>query len=410
MFIRFDTHAHIAYAAQMFFVIILLQMVSYLYEYVSEMVKHRYFNHEPSNVNVDYETNAENPFDDNVSTCTRSVRCSGSDRETPTQREFYALNSLLLNNGRFTEEMLPNYCQIRNQEIGLVREGYKLKAKLQKMRDRYKELCLELESKRASVRMPRVEQEVLTLAEYNVKKYFADESPSTLNEVDRETYVDYLVLHALHELHNINNVVMGELLDDDVITTLMEACQKKYPETLFVNPCLTQCVQFCRSEEVASFLEPINAKRYDNVFFVINDTSNGDEGSHWSLLLVSRECEAFCHYDSLRGVNYRVALELYKKLRGYFQVWRILEARCEQQTNSTDCGVYVLDNMLRIVLALNNKLENNGEAVSVLHVADLPSSFTKTRIYMMNTYISCVVEKVRRLLGIESTEGEVEEV
>ncbi|XP_065224917.1 uncharacterized protein LOC135848816 [Planococcus citri] len=297
------------------------------------------------------------------------------------------------------------YPSVKNQEI-LARErlqqiDQQMERKLEEMRDQYKQVCLEVEAKKAAMRIQEVKRDTIKDQVISLDQQFV-RLPEPLNRAEKEAYVDYLIINILHDLHDINNVAMGELLDDDVITTVMEACQEKHPDILFVNPCITQCIQFSQDNEVVSFLEPIEAKKYDNIFFVINDTSNGSRGTHWSLLLLSKDMEAFCHYDSLKGMNYKIALELSKKLSEYFEVYQIFDVDCEQQTNNTDCGIYVLDNMSRIILILKNEFKIEDEIITPLKISKLPPSFTKTRIYMMNTYINSILQKIKRTFRVEN--------
>ncbi|XKL66869.1 hypothetical protein PGB90_010289 [Kerria lacca] len=322
--------------------------------------------------------------------------------------EYSTISECKMNN--FTNDVLEKYNRnmysncIKKQEIiaieRLAETDRELEIELNEMRTKYKQLCMKLEAKKATKRLEEVnrymtKQPIIDLGQWIIHL------PRPLNQSEKEKYVNYLLNSILHDLHDINNVVMGELLDDDVITTVMENCQEKHPSILFVNPCITQCIQFSKNEEVALFLDPLKAKLYDNIFFIINDTSNGGRGIHWSLLLLNKEVKAFCHYDSLKSMNYKIALELSKKLSSYFEIWQIIEVDCEQQTNNTDCGIYVLDNMLRIILVLKNDVNVDNESITFLKISKLPPSFTKTRIYMMNTYISSILQKVRRSLQLE---------
>lgn len=283
----------------------------------------------------------------------------------------------------------------------LLETNQELETKLTEMSREYKHACLQVEEKKAELRLQQVRNDSVKEPVINLDRYVI-RLPQPLNRSQKESYIDYLLANVLHDVYDIHNIAMGELLDDDVITTVMEASQEKYPDILFVNPCITQCIQFSQNEDIPSFLDPINAKNYDNIFFVINDTSGSSQGTHWSLLLLSREAKAFCHYDSLKGMNAVIAFDLSRKLSDYFKIWQILNVDCEQQMNNTDCGIFALDNMLRIILVLKNDLSIDGERITALKISKLPPSFTKTRIYMMNTYIGCVVQKVKRTLRIEN--------
>lgn len=282
----------------------------------------------------------------------------------------------------------------------LLNANQELETRLSEISQEYKELCLSLEEKKAEIRLEQIRNDLRKEPIINLDRWII-RLPEPLNRSEKEIYFNRMLTNVLRDFYDIQNIAMGELLDDDVITTIMEVSQEKYPDMLFVNPCITQCIQFSQNKDIPSFLDPINAKNYDNIFFVMNDTSSGNQGTHWSLLLLSRDIKAFCHYDSLKGVNAITAFELSKKLSDYFNVWKILDVDCEQQMNNTDCGIFVLDNMLRIILVLKNEVNVDNEIITPLTISKLPPSFTKTRIYMMNTYISCILRKVKRTLRLE---------
>lgn len=422
--------------------LILMQSINCLLEYVSEMVKNYYLTPFRSKIfqslmtsgNISSTHNINNPrvYDTMTSQSDLRtapaplIRCdvdvsktepidekdalNGEPYENEFEKQLYRANSYSIDEGCNMQKLFENYQRnvlpgVKNQETlardRLVQIDQQMELKLEELRDQYKQVCLEAESKKANMRLQEVKLDTMKDSIITLDQHFI-RLPEPLNKPEKEAYVDYLIINILHDLQDINNVAMGELLDDDVITTVMEASQEKHPDILFVNPCITQCIQFSQDNEIASFLQPIEAKKYDNIFFVINDTSNGSRGTHWSLLLLSKEMEAFCHYDSLKGMNYKIALELSRKLSEYFDVWQIFDVDCEQQTNNTDCGIYVLDNMSRIILVLKNDLKVENEVITPLKISKLPPSFTKTRIYMMITYIDSILQKIKRNLRIEN--------
>lgn len=99
--------------------------------------------------------------------------------------------------------------------------------------------------------------------------------------------------------------------------------------------------------ELDVFLRPLAADSRDFIFFALNNNEETDYagGSHWSLLVFSRPDRAFLHFDSSRGSNQDQASDLARKLMHYFRVGgsaRVAEPMCLQQTNSYDCGIFVL--------------------------------------------------------------------
>jgi len=184
----------------------------------------------------------------------------------------------------------------------------------------------------------------------------------------------------------------SRILDDDVITTVMNTLQASYPHMLFVNPCITQCVLFAKVKHVPLFLDPLAAAKHANVFFVLNGGHRSGAkaqgarphhaGSHhWSLLMYDKASRRLYHYDSMRNANYKVAYELSQKVCEYLNAWAVTDVRCEQQTNATDCGYYVVDNMLKLIYLLRN-----AKHTPPSQIARLPSLLAKTKNYVANLY------------------------
>lgn len=180
----------------------------------------------------------------------------------------------------------------------------------------------------------------------------------------------------------------SRILDDDVITTVMNSLQASHTDMLFVNPCITQCVLFAKVKHVPLFLDPLAASRYSNVFFVLNDghrsktaTRNHTASHHWSLLMYDKASRRLYHYDSMRNANYKVAYELSQKVCEYLNAWAVTDVRCEQQTNATDCGYFVIDYMLKLIFLLRN-----AKHTPPSQIARLPSLIAKTKNYVATLY------------------------
>lgn len=95
--------------------------------------------------------------------------------------------------------------------------------------------------------------------------------------------------------------------------------------------------------------------RTTHIFLPINDARDAakpEQGSHWSLLLVSVIDGVAFHYDSLSPSNYQYAQHATK------QIMRLLGKELRfmnlndspQQENSSDCGVYVCIQMRHLLL------------------------------------------------------------
>ncbi|XP_046405687.1 sentrin-specific protease 8-like [Ischnura elegans] len=128
------------------------------------------------------------------------------------------------------------------------------------------------------------------------------------------------------------------------------------PGYLFVSPEVTQCIKMMPESEIHTFLDPLNAKEKDLIFFPLNDCMDilNPGGSHWSLLVYSKNDKTLCHYDSLLGRNSYQANELSKKIIGYLGIANevmaskkcaALEIETLQQRNYFDCGIHVICNV-----------------------------------------------------------------
>lgn len=129
---------------------------------------------------------------------------------------------------------------------------------------------------------------------------------------------------------------------------LSDTVYKDYAgKVLFVGPEVTQCLKGAAASELSIFLDPLNAKEKEILFFALNDNRVYERsgGTHWSLLFYNRCENTIFHYDSMSGTNYRQAAQLSGKLTQYFSPTGkadFEEAECSQQNNGHDCGIFVL--------------------------------------------------------------------
>ncbi|NXN18766.1 SENP8 protease, partial [Indicator maculatus] len=119
-------------------------------------------------------------------------------------------------------------------------------------------------------------------------------------------------------------------------------------ELCFVSPEVAQFIKCAESrEEVGAFLQPLDLRSRNLVFFPINDNSNQlAGGTHWSLLVYYRDKECFGHYDS-RGTYNAVHAKQVVEMVEFFVSSRagktiLVEEMTPTQRNSYDCGMYVI--------------------------------------------------------------------
>jgi hypothetical protein len=207
-------------------------------------------------------------------------------------------------------------------------------------------------------------------------------SPLLCRPPDDDLICDYHWTCEAADLECAPSAFKSRLLDDEVITAVTEELQAKNPDCLFVNPCLTQCILFAKVKHVPLFLDPLRAKTYSSVFFVLNDSRQAAGTSHWSLLAYNRSAGRLFHFDSLHNANYKVAYELAQKLCEYLNVWALTDVYCEQQTNSVDCGYYVIDNVIKLLWMMKHVTHT-----PLSQINRLPSMIEKTKNFVVNVFM-----------------------
>lgn len=159
-------------------------------------------------------------------------------------------------------------------------------------------------------------------------------------------------------------------LTDSIIGFYFEYLEREvYPKKdfLFVSPEVTQCIKSSHHHEIPVFLDPLFARQYLVIFFPLNNNENvySSGGSHWSLLVYFRKDGIFYHFDSSNDVNDLQAMKLATKLQQYFDKNTpviVKEGNTLQQSNSYDCGIYLLCNVDNIAehVMTHRTLDNIG--------------------------------------------------
>uniref|UniRef100_A0A8C4QP59 SUMO peptidase family member, NEDD8 specific n=1 Tax=Eptatretus burgeri TaxID=7764 RepID=A0A8C4QP59_EPTBU len=147
-------------------------------------------------------------------------------------------------------------------------------------------------------------------------------------------------------------------LNDSVIGFAFEYLQKEEFSTCvdsaaFISPEVTQFIKCSYTEDLGSFLEPLELPRKKAIFLAVNDHDElqTSGGSHWSLLLYNRAENTFHHFDSLGKNNLSQARRLAHQLERFLGLGSktpalIHEESAPSQSNAYDCGVYVICNVL----------------------------------------------------------------
>lgn len=176
-------------------------------------------------------------------------------------------------------------------------------------------------------------------------------------------YHDSLLYESDLELLN-----QGNWLNDRLIGFIYEYLERDEFEIecgernrfSFVNPSTVQYLKLCESLNEASccFLDPLCLDKKDVIFFPLNNNNETQVagGSHWSLLVFYRKSHLLVHYDST-GSNRNEAVKFFRKYKDYFGLEEIqVEKEFPKQTNSSDCGVYLLGKNTKILILFLNSV------------------------------------------------------
>lgn len=150
----------------------------------------------------------------------------------------------------------------------------------------------------------------------------------------------------------INELLSQDWLSDDTLNNYFELLNDKFSTIipfLIMNPIISHAVKSVT--EFNHFLEPLNIKNKDILFVPINDSEqmypSGNQGTHWSLLIYVKQSRSFYHIDSLNSYNQTSAGTVAKKLFNYLvgdinSRLNLTQIKGPQQSNSYDCGVFVI--------------------------------------------------------------------
>lgn len=146
-------------------------------------------------------------------------------------------------------------------------------------------------------------------------------------------------------------------LNDRVISFYFEYLhQHKFDSSskiCFISPEVSQFLKLVSSAEIPVFLEPLTLEDKEIILLAVNNAHDPNQpgGSHWSLLIFSRQAMEFFHLDSAPGYNDSDARQLARKLHDFLrkkfpenkcQEFRFSDVDVPNQTNGYDCGIHLL--------------------------------------------------------------------
>ena len=138
------------------------------------------------------------------------------------------------------------------------------------------------------------------------------------------------------------------------ITLLTEkagTCLKNNKITI-VTPSITQFLKTNTNKEfITDQIKELKLKESDWVMYPVNnndDPTDGNGGSHWSLVVYRKKDNKYLHFDPIPMMNWRHGVKLMLSVLDCESIGRdgygpqFVEMRCKKQENGYDCGPYVM--------------------------------------------------------------------
>lgn len=167
--------------------------------------------------------------------------------------------------------------------------------------------------------------------------------PLILNFNDSLIYESDLSL--LDEGNWLNDRIIGFVCDYFENEIFKIECERGL--VAFIDPSTVQYLKLCENfdEATACFLEPLNLRNKKIIFLPLNSNQSSEAGgTHWSFLIIDNRNSIVKHLDSI-GSNNHEAESFYKKYKDFFNLKELETMNSfPKQSNSSDCGAYVIGN------------------------------------------------------------------
>lgn len=136
--------------------------------------------------------------------------------------------------------------------------------------------------------------------------------------------------------------------------------------------------------------------------FAINNNEDVDfasGGTHWSLLVYRRDYNCFEHYDSMDGMNLRIAKKCVSIIKPFIcsdvSSAKFEEPWTPQQENGYDCGVYVMAIAQTLCKAYVDGIKSSSECTSLLRDCVTPNTVSDMRHSIWELILSLSKEQGR---------------
>ncbi|XP_039288371.1 uncharacterized protein LOC120352353 [Nilaparvata lugens] len=174
----------------------------------------------------------------------------------------------------------------------------------------------------------------------------------SLLRVDKENDDLKLKLKLLVDRKNDHFSSSDKWVEDHIIADYFSSFNNSVGSNLnclFFSPAITQLLKAGTEESVKDTILNSSYADCKFVFLCVNNGDNverPDDGNHWSLLFIHRECHTHTakayHFDSILGINNKSALKIVNNLNISESCY--MEVPCIQQRNGYECGINVLIN------------------------------------------------------------------
>ncbi|XP_039299046.1 uncharacterized protein LOC120354937 [Nilaparvata lugens] len=212
-------------------------------------------------------------------------------------------------------------------------------------------LLLEEENKRLKSRLREMEEQrnaalnrSIELDLQRLQRMDAASAKDTETQTDADTHTAKAQDGTMTK--RLSSFISREWLSDDDISGYTESLFSSYNDLVVVDPVVVALL-INDGDYAHSFF---NSDLYvnKNVAFILNDNycsvnSNSRwNGTHWSLVIYDYVDKSFYNFDSLSNFNKRTLDALVERLNPIFDTKKVTHMTCLQQTNSYDCGIFVL--------------------------------------------------------------------
>ena len=142
----------------------------------------------------------------------------------------------------------------------------------------------------------------------------------------------------------------GKWVTDTIIAhnfnIIQQGINKTKYNVIFVDPSVVQILKKSDKNTVKDTIENFKMDEKEYIFLPVNNHNKlGEEGgSHWSLLVYSKEYRGFFHHDPIDRANYKHAAELMCNITAVNDKFctRLTDICSPKQYNGYDCGLYII--------------------------------------------------------------------